>query len=706
MDAFKAFASCKNLELAWKRIRTGQNIQYKRFFREIYDAFDISSRDNIHRLSLNIKNGTYKPRKIERIFLPKKSGLQRPITLLNIEDQIVLQGIANIYARKLFQRRVAVESKVVCSNRLNRDKKLKFFLKPWQKNYNLFQRRKRKIFNNGNHYVAEFDLASFYDTISHDQLIKVFAPRRGNPSFCNRVKSYIKEWTTHKISHGISQGLIASDFLAECFMLPMDEIMVKIKDFHYLRYVDDILIFGKDQLCVQKGVVKLEELCRSIGLIPNVGKYGVKKLRNIDEVLKLSVSLGYGSTKSSSLFNQANAERLFLNCLSKRHDFIEDMSCAKYVLFRSEPNDRILTHCLRLLPKYPELIDANRVFLEKFGKRRKIANKLEKLLNEDTPYKYIEGEYWNLLSNSASQSQIDKFSKFALKRLRNMSSNTFAIKLGLYKFLSVCQGKKINKVLYKYLLKEKSSLLQSMSLSQISYFFPKKYLYPILNKCLKRKEMEPGIITSYLMGYLGIKTKDLNIKTREISSAQAQNILKDLGIIQRRRGAKPKPVDEILRRNFKIGITIDWKKILKKDYKHANSLLIMAESSFESNPNAWMGNMDSFNDLVIHNIAKILHNKGSISNLPPYLDRKGHFTEYGNFLESGGYFEREVLNMTRNLRSFHERRNRLPTSHPKDKRTLVICNPLKHVERDKYIKKLNVGYKDMIDFIKNELGIC
>jgi len=705
MDAFKAFASCKNLELAWKRIRTGLNIPYKRFFREIYDAFDISSKDNIHRLSLNIKNGTYKPGKIERIFLPKKSGLQRPITLLNIEDQIVLQGIANIYARKLFQRRVAVESKVVCSNRLNRDKKLEFFLKHWKENYNLFQRRKRKIFNNGNHYVAEFDLASFYDTISHDQLIKVFAPRRGNPSFCNRVKSCIKEWTNHKISHGIPQGLIASDFLAECFMLPIDETMIKITDFHYLRYVDDILIFGKDLLCVQQGVIKLEELCRSIGLIPHPGKYGLRKIRNVDEVLKLSVSLGYGSTQSSSSFNQANTERLFLNCLSKRHDFIKDISYAKYVLFRSDPNDRILTHCLRFLPKYPELIDANRVFLEKFGRRRKITNQLEKLLNKGTPYKYIEGEYWNLLSNSASQSQINKFSIFALERLKNIPSNAFAIKLGLYKFLSVCQGKKINKVFYKYLLKEKSSLLQSMSLSQISYFFPREHLYPILNRCLKRKEMEPGIITSYLMGYLGIKTKDLNIKTGEISSAQAQNTLKDLGIIQRRRGAKPKPVDEILRRNFEIE-TVNWKKILKKDYKHANSLLIMTESNFESNPSAWMGNMDSFNDLVIHNIAKILHNIGSRSNLPRYLNRNGHFTEYGNFLKSGEYFEREVPNMTENLCSFHERRNRLTTSHPKDKRTLIICNPLKPVERDKYIKKLNVGYKDMIDFIKNELGIC
>ena len=702
MTVSKTFASYRNLELGWRRIRTGQNIAYKKFFREIYDAFGISAKENISQLSKNILNGTYTSGRTERVFLPKPSGLQRPITLLNIEDQIVLQGIANIYAKKLFKRRVAVESKGVCSNRLNRDKNSIFFLKSWKTSYDLFRRRIRKTFDNGNHYVAEFDLASFYDTISHDLLIKVLAPRGGNRDFCDKIKDYFKKWTPEEISHyshGIPQGLIASDFLAECFMLPLDEAMTKSKDFQYLRYVDDILLFGKHPLDVYKGVVMLEEKCRSIGLIPHAGKFAVKRLKTVEEILKLSVSLSHDSTNRGS-FNQADAEKLFLGCLSPKHDFIADTSRAKYVLFRSDPNEVILTHCLRLFPKHPELIDAFGVFLKKFGERKKIANRMERLLNEGTPYKYVEGGYWDILSNCAKPPQADKFSIFALKRLQSLPKDVVAIRLGLYKFLSICQDKKATRKLFNCLSNEKSPLLQAMSISQLPYYSPENYPLPILKGCLNRKEIEPSIMTAYIMGYLGITTRDLGIKTREIS-VQAQNTLKDLGIIQRRVGVKAEPVGELLERRFKIGKRMSWVKLLKRDYKHANTLLIMAESSFESNPNAWMGCMDSFNDLVIPKIAEMLHNKGSIRRLPPPCDSKGRLIDYGNFLEPRGYFARNAPDMTKNLRSFHERRNHLPTSHPKDKRTQVLSRPLKHKERDKYVKKLEVGYDDMINFITN-----
>ena len=53
---------------------------------------------------------------------PKPSGLQRPITLLSIEDQIVLQALANLFAEKVRNERNTLARKFIYSNKLGKKK--------------------------------------------------------------------------------------------------------------------------------------------------------------------------------------------------------------------------------------------------------------------------------------------------------------------------------------------------------------------------------------------------------------------------------------------------------------------------------------------------------------------------------------------------------------------------------------------------------
>jgi hypothetical protein len=102
-----------NLLLAWRRITTGKNLSYKKYFRNLYCAYEIALDDNLKDLHTRLKGGSYKPQQPNRTYLPKPSGLQRPLTLLGIEDQIILQTIANVFAKKLLPRRRKVEHKTV-----------------------------------------------------------------------------------------------------------------------------------------------------------------------------------------------------------------------------------------------------------------------------------------------------------------------------------------------------------------------------------------------------------------------------------------------------------------------------------------------------------------------------------------------------------------------------------------------------------------
>jgi len=108
--------SQRNLHLAWRRLTTGRNIAYKRYFRRLFYAYEIGLKENIRDLHNRLQGGSYQAQAPTRVYLPKPSKLQRPITLLCIEDQIVLQAIANVFAERLQARRLRLEHKCVFSS--------------------------------------------------------------------------------------------------------------------------------------------------------------------------------------------------------------------------------------------------------------------------------------------------------------------------------------------------------------------------------------------------------------------------------------------------------------------------------------------------------------------------------------------------------------------------------------------------------------
>lgn len=115
---WQSLISAQNLKLAWRRINTGQNFQYKRFFRQAYLVYEGAVDKHIKQLHDDLKAKAWEPNCATKLYIPKPSGLHRPISLLGIEDQILLQAIANLFARNLYEKRRKVELKTVFSNKL------------------------------------------------------------------------------------------------------------------------------------------------------------------------------------------------------------------------------------------------------------------------------------------------------------------------------------------------------------------------------------------------------------------------------------------------------------------------------------------------------------------------------------------------------------------------------------------------------------
>lgn len=271
--------SLRNLDLAWSRITTAKNLQHKRMFRHLYGAYESGRKANLALLHERLK-GDWKATPPIRIYMPKPSGLLRPLTLLSLDDQIVLQAVANQVANQLFDRRRAVEGRSVFSNCLNPERDSIFFLQDWRATYHRFKTRLQTHLEAGNQWIAHFDLAAFYETISHRALRSIVSPAGGGEEVWRLIREWLCVWTSSHgglpVDHGIPQGPIASDFLAEIFLLPLDEAMSKT-GIPYIRYVDDIRVFGKAKADARRAAIVLELECRGLSLIPQSSKFSITR---------------------------------------------------------------------------------------------------------------------------------------------------------------------------------------------------------------------------------------------------------------------------------------------------------------------------------------------------------------------------------------------------------------------------------------------
>lgn len=284
-------ASRRNLELAWRRITTGGNYQYKQLYRNLYYAYEVALDANLRDLRQRLLGGAFTPRHPERIYLPKVSGLHRPLALLSIEDQIVLQAFANLAAKRMQRQRAPLQFKVVFSNIIEKHDSI-FFFRRWQNTYGAFQRRIRQHYQSGMRWVGDFDLAAFYDTISHELLLRTIYPRTTNDDL-DWIAQCLRTWSSDRAAsghgHGLPQGPLASDFLAECFLLPIDLALEKRRG--YIRYVDDVGLFGATEDEVRADLIELERHCRERGLIPQTGKFAIKRAPSIQDAMGMLPSI-------------------------------------------------------------------------------------------------------------------------------------------------------------------------------------------------------------------------------------------------------------------------------------------------------------------------------------------------------------------------------------------------------------------------------
>jgi hypothetical protein len=689
-------ASMQNLGLAWRRITTGGNYQYKRFYRPIYYAYEVALEQNLKDLRQRLLGGAFEARNPERVYVPKASGLHRPLALLNIEDQIVLQAFANLAAQRMQKKRAPLQFKVVFSNILEKPDSI-FLFRRWQDTYGAFQRRIKKHYAGGLRWVGDFDLAAFYDTISHELLLRTIYPRTTNHDL-DWIAGCLRTWSSDRAAsghgHGLPQGPLASDFLAECFLLPIDLALQRRRG--YTRYVDDVRLFGATADAVRANLIELERHCRERGLIPQTGKFGIRRAESIQEAMGMLPSIADPQHEGadSEKIDKKRALRTFLSALNGKPYRVADKTRLRFVLYRAQPDSDLLKLVLRLISHHPEHADAFFAYLGRFGYRKPVERLCLDLV-ERNPYPYVRGEAWHVLAKhsrkprSLTAANPRVLTDRAMKIARSPAQENFVERWGACHFLCVLE--EVTSAHLSRWIKYQAPLLQSL----LAPVLPDGAFAQgeVVETFLRRSTPEPGLSVCSTLHDRGLAPSTFGVTIGQLPS-QVANTLRELGVFSAP-GPRVDPIAEILESRYGVPRGKSWQTLLAAEYVHALGLLKQSDAAFAGGRSFWLMCQNAFNQTVFLALQRHLAVTGHPASCT-ITDRNGQLVDFGVTLQPNGPFSRNCPTIGDCFRAMNARRNRLPMSHPYEKKTSAQSQHLKTQERNQFVARLRNAYRDLV----------
>ncbi|MDG5790194.1 group II intron reverse transcriptase/maturase [Evansella sp. AB-P1] len=238
--------------------------------------FEFGVKDNVQVLQREVKEKTYKPRPVKRVFIPKSDGTQRPLGIPTVRDRVVQAAVRRII-EPIFEDKF-----LDCS----------FGFRP-NRSAHMALEKIHKDLMDGYVYVIDADLKAYFDTIPQDKLIMALREEVVDGSVVCLIKSFLQAGVMDGGSFylnekGTPQGGVISPLLANIYLHPLDELMTK-RGHRITRYADDFVICCKSRKGAERVLKSVTRfLDEELGLVVHPEK--TKIVNNLQEPF---VFLGY-----------------------------------------------------------------------------------------------------------------------------------------------------------------------------------------------------------------------------------------------------------------------------------------------------------------------------------------------------------------------------------------------------------------------------
>lgn len=191
--------------------------------------------ENLASLQASLKADTYRPDAIKRVWIPKPgSPEKRPLGIPTVRDRVVQTALRNVL-EPIFERDFAAQSYGFRPGRGCKDA----------------LRRVDALLHAGYHFVVDADLKSYFDTIPHDQLMRLIEQKIADSRVLGLLTAYLKQqvmdtakgWTPEQ---GTPQGAVISPLLSNIYLDPLDHLMAAA-GIEMVRYADDFVLLCRTE---------------------------------------------------------------------------------------------------------------------------------------------------------------------------------------------------------------------------------------------------------------------------------------------------------------------------------------------------------------------------------------------------------------------------------------------------------------------------
>ena len=217
------------------------------------ERFEANAGNYLQELHEALKEGTYEPQAVKRVYIPKAGGKHRPLGIPVVKDRIVQTAI-KLVIEPIFENEFLDNSYGFRPTRGCKDA----------------LREVDKLLKAGYTWVVDADLKSYFDTIPHKELMSQLESKISDGKLLNLIEGYLKQdivdglerWTPVT---GTPQGAVLSPLLANIYLHPLDQ-MLKQEGYQSVRYADDFVILCKSQEEAENVLVKVQEWVKAFHL--------------------------------------------------------------------------------------------------------------------------------------------------------------------------------------------------------------------------------------------------------------------------------------------------------------------------------------------------------------------------------------------------------------------------------------------------------
>jgi group II intron reverse transcriptase/maturase len=283
----------RNLELAWEKVKKNRGCA------GIDDVtiakFEARKAYYLERLHQKLREGTYRPKPVKRVEIPKSNGGVRklgiPILMDRVCQQALVQRMEPIFEPKFLD----------CS----------FGYRKGRSPHDAMRKVWCEVIA-GSVWIVDADLRKYFDTIDQEKLIDMIAEEISDGRVLRLIRDILQSGVIEgghwlPTLTGVPQGGVASPLWSNIFLTPFDRAMTE-ECFRIVRWADDFVVLCKTRKEAQRALAFARQFLRE--------KLGVELHPDKTRIVHISHGfefLGYKVKRGKGYRLPANRRRSGLN---------------------------------------------------------------------------------------------------------------------------------------------------------------------------------------------------------------------------------------------------------------------------------------------------------------------------------------------------------------------------------------------------------